>query len=69
MEGLTGAAERGSARARMTSPLFSVVNRNKKSVSLDLKEPEGVELLKKIVANSDIMIQNFRPGTVERMGE
>ena len=52
----------------MTSPLFSVLNRNKKSISLDLKAQKGVELLKLIVAKSDIMIQNFRPGTVERMG-
>jgi crotonobetainyl-CoA:carnitine CoA-transferase CaiB-like acyl-CoA transferase len=68
VEGLTGAAERGSARQKMTSPLFSVLNRNKKSLSVDLKTEGGVEVFKKLVANSDIIIQNFRPGVADRMG-
>lgn len=42
IEPLTGAAERGSSRAKITSPLFALVNRNKRSVSLDLKSEEVV---------------------------
>ena len=50
------------------SPTFAVANRNKRSVVIDLKQPNGVELLKRLVARADLMVQNFRPGTVERMG-
>lgn len=43
-------------------------NRNKRSVSLNLKDPRGVEVLKKLVADADVFVQNFRPGVIERMG-
>ena len=43
-------------------------NRNKRSVSIDLKSDEGREALKKLVATADVFIQNFRPGVVERLG-
>jgi len=42
--------------------------RNKKSVTLDLRKPEGIEIFKKLVAQSDIVVENFRPGTIERWG-
>ncbi len=57
----------GGARRRM-SPIFATVNRNKRSVVLDLKQERGVELLGKLVAEADVFVQNFRPGAVERMG-
>lgn len=50
------------------SATFISANRNKKSVSLDLKTPQGHELLLKLVATADVFVQNFRPGTAERMG-
>ena len=50
------------------SPTFSMINRNKRSVALDLKCERGVGLLKQLVAESDVFVQNFRPGTVERLG-
>ena len=50
------------------SPTFSMINRNKRSVALDLKRERGVGLLKQLVAESDVFIQNFRPGAVERLG-
>src|ERR1700688_2170692 len=55
-------------RKRGMSPTFAVANRNKRSIVLNLKEPRGVEVLKRMVANADVLVQNFRPGTVERMG-
>ncbi len=42
--------------------------RNKKSVTLDLRRAEGVELFKKLIAKTDILCENFRPGTLEKWG-
>lgn len=42
--------------------------RNKKSVTLDLRRPQGADLLKQLVAKSDVVIENFRPGTLARWG-
>ena len=42
--------------------------RNKKSVTIDLHHPEGVELFKELIAGSDILCENFRPGTLEKWG-
>ena len=50
------------------SPMFTMINRNKRSVTIDLKQAQGVTLLKQLVAEADVFIQNFRPGAVERMG-
>src|SRR5690349_16060137 len=57
-----------AGRRHSMSPTFAVANRNKRSVVIDLKHPRGVELLKRLVAGADVFVQNFRPGTVERMG-
>jgi len=50
------------------SPVFAVINRNKRSVVINLKEQHGVELLKNLVRDADLFVQNFRPGAAERMG-
>ncbi|MCG8347055.1 MAG: CoA transferase [Chloroflexales bacterium] len=42
--------------------------RNKKSVTIDLHRPEGVELFKKLIEQTDILCENFRPGTLEKWG-
>jgi crotonobetainyl-CoA:carnitine CoA-transferase CaiB-like acyl-CoA transferase len=53
---------------RGMSPTFTVVNRNKRSVVLNLKEPQGLALLKRLIATADLFVQNFRPGVAEQMG-
>ncbi|MFQ5422209.1 MAG: CaiB/BaiF CoA transferase family protein, partial [Anaerolineae bacterium] len=50
------------------SAYFLSVNRNKKSVTLNLKSDKGKAILKKLVANADIFIENFKVGTMKRMG-
>lgn len=50
------------------SSYFMQVNRGKKSVTLDLKSDEGLELLRKLVAGADVLVENFRPGVTERLG-
>jgi crotonobetainyl-CoA:carnitine CoA-transferase CaiB-like acyl-CoA transferase len=50
------------------SASFATVNRSKRSVALDLKTETGRRVLEGLVATADVFVQNFRPGTVERMG-
>jgi formyl-CoA transferase len=50
------------------SSYFMSVNRNKRSVTLDLKSPEGLEALRRLVERADVLVENFRPGTMERLG-
>ncbi|MCF7549450.1 CaiB/BaiF CoA-transferase family protein [Pseudonocardia sp. WMMC193] len=51
-----------------TSMLYRTVNRNKKSVVLDLRDPAGREAVLALVAQADIVLENFRPGTLEKWG-
>ncbi len=50
------------------SPGFWAVNRNKRGVVLNLKDPEGIDLCRRIAARADIVVENFRPGTLDRLG-
>ena len=47
---------------------FSVVGRNKKSITLNLREKEGQEIVKRLVGKSDFLLENFRAGTLEKWG-
>ena len=47
---------------------FLAQNANKKSITLNLKAEEGKEILRKLVATSDVLVENFRPGVMERLG-
>jgi crotonobetainyl-CoA:carnitine CoA-transferase CaiB-like acyl-CoA transferase len=47
---------------------WEVVARNKKSVSANLRVPEGQEIVRKLAAHADILIENFKPGTIEKWG-
>lgn len=57
----------GSSRAGMGA-MFAVLNRNKRSVVLDLKEEADVEVLKKLVESADVLLENYRPGVVKKLG-
>jgi benzylsuccinate CoA-transferase BbsF subunit len=50
------------------SPIFNNANLNKKSVTLDLSRPEGADLAKKIIAQSDLVVENMRPGVMDKLG-
>jgi crotonobetainyl-CoA:carnitine CoA-transferase CaiB-like acyl-CoA transferase len=50
------------------SAAFLVINRNKRDMTLDLKAPEGVEAVKRLVSKADVLIENFRTGTMESYG-
>ena len=50
------------------SAYFMSVNRNKQSLTLNLKAPRGAELLWELLAGADVLVENFRPGTMDRLG-
>jgi crotonobetainyl-CoA:carnitine CoA-transferase CaiB-like acyl-CoA transferase len=54
--------------ARKMAPSFLAVNGNKRSLTLDLRRPEAVEVVKRLVATADVVWENFRPGVMERLG-
>ena len=47
---------------------FTMLNSNKRSLTLDTKKPEGKEVLEKLIRESDVMVENFGPGALDRMG-
>ena len=57
----------GSAKGGMTG-IFLNNNRGKRSLVVDLKKPDGVNVLTSLISSADVVIQNFRPGAVERLG-
>lgn len=57
----------GNRRGGMSS-MFLNINRNKRSIALNLKDSEAVAALKRIVADADVFVQNFRPGVMDRLG-
>jgi crotonobetainyl-CoA:carnitine CoA-transferase CaiB-like acyl-CoA transferase len=50
------------------SALFASINRNKRAMALDLKQDAGKEILKALVRDADVVVQNFRPGALDRLG-
>ncbi len=50
------------------NPVFSSLNRNKRSIALDLRSPEDLEVAHELVRRSDVVVSNFRPGVMERLG-
>jgi crotonobetainyl-CoA:carnitine CoA-transferase CaiB-like acyl-CoA transferase len=50
------------------SALFISTNRGKRSIALDLKQPQGAEILHRLIGRADVLVQNFRPQVMERLG-
>ena len=65
-EGVDG-ADGGFGGARH-GPDFQNLHRNKRSLTLNLKAPAGIEILKKLVADADVVVENFRPDVKDRLG-
>ena len=57
----------GTEHKGMTSS-FLTCNRGKRSMCVDIKQPKGLELVLELAKNADVLVQNFRPGVIERMG-
>jgi crotonobetainyl-CoA:carnitine CoA-transferase CaiB-like acyl-CoA transferase len=60
--------EWGRLRHNDHSLWWSVISRNKRSVALNLREPRGQEIAGELCASADVIVENFRPGTMERWG-
>jgi crotonobetainyl-CoA:carnitine CoA-transferase CaiB-like acyl-CoA transferase len=50
------------------SPCFMAWNRNKRSLAIDIKSPQGKEIVYKLAKEADVLVENFRPGVMERLG-
>ncbi len=58
----------GASASPGESAYFMSVNRNKESVTLDFKRPDGRALLERLIARADVLVENFRPGTLTKLG-
>lgn len=58
----------GRQRPQDQSVWWSIVGRNKRSVTVNLREPEGQDIARRLICGADILVENFRPGTMERWG-
>ena len=57
-----------SGKAPLYGPNFCAINRNKRSVTLDLQSPQGVEAFRALAERADVVLENFRPGVMDRLG-
>src|SRR5262249_17038501 len=55
-------ADRGMA------PSWLAINGNKRSLTLDLQKPQAIEIIDRLIANTDVVMENFRPGVMDRLG-
>lgn len=72
VEPLNGAFQRNWAVANHfvddTSVNHMTTGRNKRSIAVDLKSPEGIAVIKRLIRQADVVMENFRPGTLDRLG-
>jgi formyl-CoA transferase len=59
---------RGSASKNGHSGTFVTINRSKRGITLDLKQPAGVQVMHRLVKTADVFVQNYRPGAARRLG-
>jgi crotonobetainyl-CoA:carnitine CoA-transferase CaiB-like acyl-CoA transferase len=55
-------------RVNGVSAPFMIMNRNKRGIALDLKKPQGREILLRMIANADVLTENYRPGALDKLG-
>ena len=58
----------GSREPGLPPPFFEAINRGKRSITLDLQSEAGGEVIRRLVPSCDVVVENFRPGVIERMG-
>lgn len=58
----------GSDPDGLNNPVFTSLNRNKRSLALDLKDKDACSAVRELLRNADVVVSNFRPGVMERMG-
>jgi len=58
----------GNSRTPKMGPIYLAANRNKRSVCLDLKRPEAIDIVKRLVTKADVFVHNSRPQAIERLG-
>ena len=66
--GLTGNYKIKPEENRWYASAFQAHNRNKKSLTVDLKNPKGIEIIKRLITKSDVVYENFRPKVMDRLG-
>ena len=59
---------RGDLTRDLAPTMFLAVNRNKRSIALDVRQPAGLEVAERLVHSSDVVVESFRPGVMERLG-
>lgn len=67
VETLDGDSVRGPVTGSGFSPMFVSANRGKRTLALDLKHPDGHAALLRLLATADVLVENFRPGTMQRL--
>jgi len=53
---------------KLNSPAFMAINRGKRSITLDITKPDGAQILRDLCRDADVLVENFRPGVMERLG-
>jgi crotonobetainyl-CoA:carnitine CoA-transferase CaiB-like acyl-CoA transferase len=64
-------APNGDNTRRLTGSgagFFAALNRNKRSLAVDLKHPDGIALVQRLLDGADVLVENFRPGAMDRLG-
>ena len=68
VEPLSGDLSRKTGKGEEEGVIFSANNRNKKSIAVNLKTTEGLNVIKKLLKQTDVIIESFRPGVMSRLG-
>ncbi len=67
-EDMRGTPRRTDQADLETAPGWIAINANKRNIALDLKNPVVIEIIKRLVVDADVVVENFRPGVMDRLG-